>query len=306
MLSFLGRNFVFGRYVKKMSAMHINGCNTSPEETISRTYRIKRYAGNNIYIKRIFKILKSRLNESLKHFIINGSSANSEEVPYSDLDLIVILSDSVIKDARQLRNTLLCLNDCIRIIHEFDPLQHHGFFVLFEYELSNYPVQYFPDVIFNYCGSLEDEIELTIRKSLKQDFAKSFSDYRNSFLKSIYIFEAKKYNSYFLKDFISRFLLLPSVYLSSVLNDAVYKKDSFKLIREYKEKEFLATLDLFSEFRLEWKAKFRKGHAFFSSSSNPFLRFIFIRANPLFASNNITEKMDKDVFNRVKSFIENI
>ena len=70
------------------------------------------------------------------------------------------------------------VNRARRRMYEFDPLQHHGWFVLCESDLRYYCTTYFPPILFDYAKALFPRrgvgFEITVRPSDGEKFAAFF------------------------------------------------------------------------------------------------------------------------------------
>jgi hypothetical protein len=198
--------------------------------------------------------LKDDLEEDLFGAFLHGSIATQEEINYSDFDALVILKDDVFDDGKRVSRVGLILNRLQQIMHDFDPLQHHGWFVLTESMLKNYSNSYFPFELFNYSVSLFPQKELNFdvySDSSKTDFKSPFLQLSNELLKKLK-YGYRPQNTFALKSFLSEFMLLPSFYLQSKNNKAVYKKNSFELARkDFSEHEWII-MDQVSEIRKDW------------------------------------------------------
>ena len=111
------------------------------------------YDGSNACVQSMMEQL-GPLQPCLRGAYVHGSLATSDAIPYSDFDALVILKDDVCRDARRLMEVACTLNGLRRTMFEFDPLQHHGWFVLTEADLLFYCDAYFPFELFRYSRSL--------------------------------------------------------------------------------------------------------------------------------------------------------
>ncbi len=109
-------------------------------KNIENKVLLKVYGGNNSLIKPLQSIIEKKYSELFIAVIVHGSIATNEEIYYSDFDGLLIVKD-------QYRNSDI-LNSFIkesqRYIYRFDPLQHHGWFQIYEKDLLDYPQSYLP------------------------------------------------------------------------------------------------------------------------------------------------------------------
>lgn len=238
------------RLFKKSSAneKHINRTETRIE--------VEPYNGNNNFVLKMSSRLQNELKEDLLGAYIHGSLATNEEITYSDFDALVILKDAVFESEERLASAALKLHRLQRIMHEFDPLQHHGWFVMTESMLQNYPNLYFPPELFEFSRSLFKNQGLSFsiqyKKLSKEEFLKPFVQLSNSLLTKLKS-GAQPKNSFVLKGLLSEFMLLPALYLQAKYKHGVYKKDSFRLAAHDFEKGEWEIMNKVSTIREEWE-----------------------------------------------------
>ena len=224
-----------------------------PDRTISREIKIKSYEGSNPIAKKITAYLEDKIPGSLKGAYVHGSVGTGEEVAYSDFDGLVIIKNECILDPGSLASAAKALKETEKMMLEMDPLQHHGWFILGEFELKEYPEQYFPSELFSYSKCLFGEKILKISTSNMEygrEFNLSFQRLSKSVLDKL---ESKAFlqNYYEFKNLLSQFMLLPAIYLQAQTGKGVFKKISFEIM----EKELGAHNDVMkeiSEIRRAW------------------------------------------------------
>src|SRR5687768_3956555 len=92
------------------------------------------YSGNNAHVRAVMAAL-TRTGQALSGAYVHGSLATGEEIKYSDFDGLAIISAKASADPGTKRAILHKLRSLERIMFRFDPLQHHGWFVLEEADL---------------------------------------------------------------------------------------------------------------------------------------------------------------------------
>ncbi len=262
----------------KLSAPKITGEFTAAPDIakengfIDDTIAVERYNGNNRYVLQMTDYLNKYLYDDLFGVYVHGSLGTYEEISYSDFDALVIIRNEVLENHKRLSYVAKKLYDARKIMHKMDPLQHHGWFVLTESDLIDYPQTYFPWEIFKYARSLLPDKGLNIKLS----FDHGKQDYKTPFLELAlgirFQLENNGYpgNMYQLKGLLSRFMLLPALYCQARDRKGVFKKFSFDAAR----KDFLASdwaiMDEVSDIRSNWH--FLLG---------PVRRYIMTRRSPL-------------------------
>ena len=156
-----------------MSRMYSRKLIQSPQEQMSIDFPA--YTGKNEHII----LLKNELQSIRRHLagaFVHGSFATGEEISYSDFDGLIILSQSTLADEKQLSEVAFTLHTLRRYMHRIDPFQHHGWFVLAESDLENYPEWFLPVAVLKHSRSLLGEMSLLLRVQEKPDvdFRKSF------------------------------------------------------------------------------------------------------------------------------------
>ncbi len=230
------------------------------------THEIENYSGKNGHAKKIADFLKRKIHYDLIGAYIHGSVATSEEISYSDFDGFVILKNEVFSDVDRIKRAAKVLKLSEQIMFEMDPLQHHGWFVLTESDLKNYPEYYFPHELFYYSKCLfgENKIIIHLNKSgFKNEFHTSFNNMTQGILKKL---DDRKFlkNYYSFKNLMSEFMLIPCFYLQAKTGNGIFKKFSFEKVKnELKEK--YTVMDEISALRANWNYQ---PPSFYSSIKN--------------------------------------
>lgn len=250
LLSVFTPNLLFHRNAKVISKLYSGHNHVS--STGSEVIDIPAYSGSNPNLKQLSKELES-LKPSLKAALVHGSYATGDEVAYSDFDGLIIVSKSAMNNKRQLADVAIRLHQLRKIMHLIDPFQHHGWFVLSEYDLDNYPEWFLPTAVLYHSKSLigPSKIEIKVQVTPDVDFRKSFLRLCDSLKRKL---SASKtdWNLYQLKAIFSEFMMLPSSYVQARDDKGIFKKYSFAEMRkDFKEEEF-AVMDEVSNIRSNW------------------------------------------------------
>jgi predicted nucleotidyltransferase len=281
---------------------------STDEEQINRTetrIEVEPYSGNNNFVLEMSSRLENELKKDLLGAYIHGSLATQEEVEYSDFDALVILKDDVFESEERLASAALKLHRLQRIMHEFDPLQHHGWFVMTESMLENYPILYFPPELFEFSKSLLNNQGLTISIQIDElpheEFLKPFVQLSNSVLAKLKCVNQPK-NSFVLKGLLSEFMLLPALYLQAKYKHGVYKKDSFRLAENDFEKAEWEIMNEVSTIRAEWGYKLSTLQKTILTSRSFLVRKIARRFAPHVAS-QISIRINHVFFNEMLNLV---
>lgn len=206
-------------------------------------------------IRDLIQFLNRHLKNDLVAAIIHGSVATQDTTPFSDMDALILLKNSVLNNKRRLLKVSYYLNQSQKYFYKFDPLQHHGWFVLFEKNLANFDEIYFPSEILKHSSCIfpPEGINLCIctRPASSFDFTIPFYQLSRAIYKKISL--ANQHNNiYLLKGFLSQFMLLPALYCQARDKKGISKKDSFNSARmDFADSEW-SIMDEVSKLREQW------------------------------------------------------
>ncbi|PNQ73289.1 hypothetical protein C1T31_07150 [Hanstruepera neustonica] len=270
-------------------------------------YIVNGFDENMDFLLSLNKLIEGKYSELFFAVIAHGSVGTNEIIPYSDFDGLLIVKDHFI-NSQQLEKFKF---ESMKLILKFDPLQHHGWFQITESQLSNYPQSYLPHevligskVIYPKIEKLELQVVFNI-ESL--DYMQSLKQLINSIEKQYINYESfKDVRVYELKSFLSKIMLLPSMYYAAKNEKGIFKKQSFDAVRfEFKEEEW-ACIEMATLIRRNW-----------SYNLNPIQRFVMTRPEIFFRrltkkmvapkpSKEIFDTINEDFFKSLKLFIKKI
>ncbi len=253
-LSSISPRFVFRRYAQKLSAQNARIIRPLPGKALPEiSVNVGIYQGNNPSALKLCDFLQKRLSDDLFGAYVHGSIATTEEVAYSDFDALVIIKESVLADEHRLAATAYRLHQATRFMYEYDPLQHHGWFVLLESELRRYPQDYFPYELFAFAKSLFPDQGRKFSLSLNPEpgastlFYMLASNIINRLNNAAY-----PQNIYQLKSLLSEFMLLPALYVQLRDKEGIFKKYSFAAARKDFSTADWQIMDDVSRLRDNW------------------------------------------------------
>jgi predicted nucleotidyltransferase len=255
LLSLLSVSFSF----RKNAPNIINKYNKTykQEKILNNEFKIitiDTYNGNNREVEQMIEYINKYLPGDLFGVYLHGSLATNEEIFYSDFDALVILKQEIFKRSEHLSRVAEHLFRAEEFMLAKDPLQHHGWFVMTENDLKNYPEYYFPHELFRYSKCLLGEKKFSIHlneNGYMTDLQKSFHKLCKSVVKKL---ESKTFfkNNYVFKNLLSEFMLLPAVYIQSKTGQGIFKKFSFEKLKE-ELGEHYRVMDEISQIRLSWR-----------------------------------------------------
>ena len=114
---------------------------------------------------------------------MHGSVATNDVIKYSDFDGLLIIKDQYL-GSKELESFK---KESMKIIYNFDPLQHHGWFQILESDLKNYPENYLPVTTLEHAKLIypkEESLEMQFK--IDQDL-----DYQSGLLRILNQFEKR-------------------------------------------------------------------------------------------------------------------
>lgn len=252
LLGYVSATAPFHRNASRLSSLHAN-VNSEQSAIIKKDIFLPKYAGTNSAVLRISDFLNTHVREYVKAVLLHGSLATNEEIAYSDVDALVILSDSTFNSPKRLAKAAIHLSRCYSLMLEYDPLQHHGWFAISEKDLANFPTSYLPPEILPYCCSLLDPVELNISYAESHSSASNFFKLVKSLKKQL-VPGFVPANLYFAKSILSEFMMLPTLFIQYKTNSGIYKKFSFEKVRPLFSSDEWMVMDEVSEIRSKWKS----------------------------------------------------
>ena len=221
--------------------------------TNSKNIQINSYQANYNHAIAMKNYLEKKISKYVTGVFLHGSLGTNELVQYSDFDALVILNHSTFNSKQSLINVATTLKKSERIMQKMDPLQHHGWFVLTEKELDDFPTRYFPPSLFEYAKCLigNNRFQIHYQNPANDTRLQLFKSYCNHLLSNINRIE-QNLNYYEVKSLLSGFMLLPSVYLQLNSPEGVFKKDSFNLLKGALRQEEYEIMNQVSEIRANW------------------------------------------------------
>ena len=227
-----------------------------PPGNSAREIPVDRYAGSNKSVLEMQEYIARHLSDDLAGAYVHGSTGSSEEIAYSDFDALVIVKDDVLQDRVKLVDVGHRLYRSLAIMLRFDPLQHHGWFVLTQSDFEHYADAYFPAALFSHAKSIGpssgEKLELKERDSTEEQRVQFTSATKrlDDTLKAGCVSD----NAYILKGLLSSLLLLPALYVQLRDGRGVFKKESFDSARVDFEK--WDSMSRVSELREKWSVSF--------------------------------------------------
>ena len=221
---------------------------------ITTNIEVEMYRGKNSHVHRMREYCERHLKSDIVGAYVHGSLGTYEEIPYSDFDALVILKTEVLESPERLVDVAAKLCCAKPIMYGFDPLQHHGWFVLTEDDLSCHCEAYFPLELFRYAKSLiagsGRYLSITARDS-QREIDEAHETLTASVIGAIARGRLPA-NVYQLKCLTSEFMLLPALYAQRKRKAGIFKKFSFEEARRDFTDDDWRIMDEVSTLRQEW------------------------------------------------------
>ena len=209
------------------------------------------YAGNEELVASLQELVSKRVDyqEMLQAIVVHGSFGNEEVIDYSDFDGLLIIRE-------EYRNTALLkdfLRRSLRLIYQFDPLQHHSWFFVYDSQFNNWPVNYFPPELFAYAKVIfpATALECTIEYDSAVDYQKPLHNLLTGLERKL-ANNHQPTNLYQLKSFLSEIMLLPTLYYQAKHQKAIFKKFSFPEVKDDFSEQAWRAIELSSTMRSNW------------------------------------------------------
>lgn len=276
------------------------GTISTPDIDRSQEVAVPSYTGSDPHAKRMKEFLAPSLKNDLFAVILHGSLATDEVIPYSDFDALVVIKDDVIKSWARMRRLAVRLFKAQSIMYDLDPLQHHGWFVLLESQLRDHPADFFPPEIFPYSRVLLPDNELTLQVEISKqvDFGSGFRRVSERLVREV---ESGRLpgNLFQLKAFLSRLMLLPSLYLQARDGRGVFKAVSFERAAVDFDKESWQVIEKASRIRQEWTVEFSGVKRWIMTRQHILSRF-FVKHFAAGIPDSVKEQMGEHFFLETK------
>jgi RNAse (barnase) inhibitor barstar len=231
------------------------------------------------------------LSEHSLGFYLHGSMSTRDYVRgWSDVDTLIIVKNTTLNDPKKLLELRKKLYQSTAYFYMIDILQHHGHFILTEYDMGYYPQTYFPLVLFDFSKSFFKDCYKTFY--LRDDYVERINSLWNvvRYFREKDLSKKKFDNLYEKKLFLHNILLFPTIYLQAK-GFHTYKKYSFEKARKDFDGELWNVVDKASYIRSNWALSKRVPTIFkWVMLQNPFIMpFIYKKYQNLRNGFRVTE-----------------
>lgn len=274
---------------------------------MKKIYKLHNFENEIDLVFKLKKLIIKKYADIFFAVIAHGSVGNNDVIPYSDFDGLLIVKDQYLKSKRLEKFK----EESMKLILEFDPLQHHGWFQISELQLSDYPQNYLPHevlegskIIFPKVKELKltinyNEQEINYKRGLKQLIENIERQYSNQG-------SLKNERVYNIKSFLSKIMLLPSMYYAAKNNDGIFKGNSFEVVRNNFSTEEWECIDISSNIRANWNFKMNFLQKLFMTRHEVLFRRLTKKYISPKTDKIIIDALNDDFFKSLKLFINKI
>lgn len=179
-----------------------------------------------------------------------GSYADGSSCSYSDFDGIMLID---LKRIDRNKNSLKSLRKIISKtdsqLLSIDSLQHHGWHIVFTDDTNGNP-HVIPTAALGECYALSKPFDLPLySNTLDRSAVLHFCQHLNQSI----VLVNESYSLYAFKSILSRFMLLPALYLQATTGKQVTKKESFDALRLLMPGLNYSALNTAGTWRLNWR-----------------------------------------------------
>lgn len=206
---------------------------------------------------RIYGCLQQSLGELFDRrlcslFVVHGSMSTLDYTRFSDIDTQLFLTDEVFSSEENIDAAARIISAATQTLKIFDPLQHHGYFIATDMDRASYPQAYLPFETLA-CGTI-------LFGESHQLFHERPSGHENqmavwniaSFFRKSAIEKYVPASPFDMKRYLSRFSMLPVLYLELFQDLYPYKREAFSLAKPFFPSELWEAYEIVSQVRKRW------------------------------------------------------
>lgn len=206
---------------------------------------------SNFVIDKISSIYNNSLFFDL---IIHGSYADNTYTSASDVDDVVIIKRKAFENFDCFLETKKKLYQLNSYYQYVDPMQHHGHWIITEFDLLNYNQSIMPVCVFNDALSIDKNLWLNIYIDIKksnQDFFKILDITLNTYRIALNMLYTNNINLFYLKILISCIALIIPL-LFQVKGEILSKKEAIPRSCEILDDRAMKIIEWSTFIRKNW------------------------------------------------------
>lgn len=183
-------------------------------------------------VRNLYRALKTAFEPLHTHgllslFVVHGSLATLDFTRFSDADTQLFLTEDAFASPEMILEVAKLISHNNLYLKDFDPLQHHGYFVATDLDRTAYPEPFLPLETMRRARRLFGEEEQTFA-TRPLPFADQFAAWHmGHFFRHSYLSHRWPRQPFDVKRYLSRFSMLPVLHLELLENEYPYKGDVF-------------------------------------------------------------------------------
>lgn len=208
-------------------------------------------------VRTLYRGLRTGFEPLAKHklislFAVHGSLSTLDFTPFSDVDTQLFLTEEAFASPELLLAIARMISHNNVYLRAYDPLQHHGYFVATDMDRRAYPEPFLPVATLQQSTRIfgDDEHSFAVRHV---PYADRFAAWHmgHSFRLS-YLSQQFPAAAFDVKRFMSRFALLPVLYLELVQDVYPYKGDVFRQWEDFFTPDQWTPFHVLTSARANW------------------------------------------------------
>lgn len=243
---------------------------------------IPAYAGDNQVVRAMGRALDRAGVLPYLEVFVHGSLGTYEDVEYSDFDAMAVISRRALEAPILLARCTRALHEALRFMALQDPLQHHGWFLLTEYDYLRYPEYYLPVAALRESKRVGHRDGLSLAIHAERDIEASRASFQRICSSIVRDTTSRKHarNAYHFKSVVSRVLLLPATYLQARDGCGVFKGESFAIAESLLPEPIRHLVEVASQIRRDWSLDLSPLRARLLSMRPPLRTYLGLRFAP--------------------------
>lgn len=271
---------------------------------MNKTCIVEGFVNPNKVVNELQDLIESKYKDLFHAVLAHGSVATNEVIRYSDFDGLLIVKDEFV-NSKQLKSFK---NESMKVIYNFDPLQHHGWFQIRKSDLINYPEHYLPVTTLNHAKLIypnAQSISLNLIIQINVDYKRTLINMLNQFERR----DAANWrpnNMFQLKSVLSQVMLIPCLYFSALHNDGIFKRESFEAVKsEFSELEW-SSIACATNIRANWDYSLNSTQKWLLSLTGRIPRKVATRFFTPRIPLKLQQKLNEEFYDNIKVLVKKI
>jgi hypothetical protein len=216
--------------------------------------KIPAYRGELELIRSLEQLVRTDFSELFVAVLAHGSVGTNEVIRYSDFDGFLILKD----EYAGTKKLAVFLKKSMDLINRFDPLQHHGWFMIYSSHLDHLDPTYLPPEVLKNASTIwpHQDLDLEIQLETDIDWQKPASNILRSLDRKFENYRSP-IGMFNLKSWLSEIMMVPTLIYQAKKKKGIFKRESFAAVEHLYTKEAWRVINTATEIRAEWDYNLR-------------------------------------------------